>query len=1226
MGFVAICTAVYDYHPQSAGELEIKEGELLYILEKSTEDDWWKAKKKAAGDDDDEPEGLIPNNYVEEAKPISAAKALYDYSRQTDEEVSFTEDADLKVYDVSDPDWTLVGVGDDYGFVPANYIELSSAAPAAPGLPPRSPSVRSRGYSNPTAAEPDTPASPVSPARSFHSPAANLARVLGGGAPTSPTAARTISSPPPAPRQQFTPEASDEDEPAPALPRRPTSQEHSQGPLPSPPYNRAVPTLEDEASQLRSPGGFHLYNISEMVSAMGRRKKMPTTLGINIATGTIMLAPEKSRDGPQQEWTADKMTHYSIEGKHVFIELVRPSKSLDLHAGAKDTAQEIVAALGEIAGVQRSEGLREVISAASGGGSHKKGQVLYDFMAQGEDEVTVAVGDEVIVLDDTKSEEWWNVRRLKNGKEGVVPSSYIEITGFATIEPPSRSGLNAGLSVVEQNRIEEERLAKEAARADRARQEAEAARSRSEIPKRGSSLADDQPQHRRDRRDRDDRKKSRSKPDLAKVRTWTDHSGTFKVEAQFLAVADGKIHLHKVNGVKIAVPITKMSPEDLEYIEKVTNESIEEHIPVADLIKMKRRSQDPSHSSRSGASVQPKAPEQPKAPDYDWFDFFLKAGVGPHQCERYSQAMIRDSMDESVLPDITAETLRTLGIKEGDILKIMKFLDQKFGRARAPSTNGTGTNGEQAQGGLFSGAGGELRNNTRRGRPEATRTTSDTVDADAFASKDEKKGPPPEAKATPLTQVAPRDPVQSGFDDDAWTVKAPTQPARPRAASAASQSAVAPTAPPMPKQPTGATRDLTALLDGPLPAPLQPTPTPVQQPPQQLQPPPQPQQVPTPVLPTPVQQPQQTGANPGFFSQIPQQLPPQQTGFQPQPLPQLQLQPQLTAFQPQPPLNVPRQRPLPPQQASTGLALLSPPPRPTSAPQNPNQNQFGLRPLQPQLTGFPSTAAPQAAPGQSLNDLSQQRLQQQFQQLQLQAQPTGFAPAIQGGGQFGLAPQPTGYQQPQQFNQFQQPYLNGNAAGSPFADPRPSFQPQPTGFQQSPQPGGINSILPPALQPQRTGFGSPPPQPQLNGFGQGIQPQQTGFPQPQPFQPQLTAFQAQPLQQQVTGFGQPPQQNGFGNFQQSSVPPVPPLPPMPQLPTLAPLQPQKTGPAPDVKFGSQPKKLVPQPTGRRANLANACKFENLWAGSYALILTKPSCCKSIRLLISPMHQDGNVCL
>jgi hypothetical protein len=211
-----------------------------------------------------------------------------------------------------------------------------------------------------------------------------------------------------------------------------------------------------------------MYNINEMVSVMGKRKKMPTTLGINLATGTIMIAPEKARDGPEQTWTAEKMTHYSIEGKHVFVELVKPSKSVDFHAGAKDTAQEIVSALGDLAGAVRAEGLREVIVAAAGG-SQKKGQVLYDFMAQGDDEVTVAIGDEVIVIDDTKSEEWWQVRRLRNGKEGVVPSSYVEITG--SIQMPSTAGINAGRSTVEQNRLEEERLAKESLKAARREEE-----------------------------------------------------------------------------------------------------------------------------------------------------------------------------------------------------------------------------------------------------------------------------------------------------------------------------------------------------------------------------------------------------------------------------------------------------------------------------------------------------------------------------------------------------------------------------------------------------------------------------------------------------------------------------------------------------------------------------------------------------------------------------------
>lgn len=67
MAFLSICTALFDYTPQSEGELQLQEGDLVYILEKSDEDDWWKAKKRALSEDEEEPIGLIPNNYVAEA-------------------------------------------------------------------------------------------------------------------------------------------------------------------------------------------------------------------------------------------------------------------------------------------------------------------------------------------------------------------------------------------------------------------------------------------------------------------------------------------------------------------------------------------------------------------------------------------------------------------------------------------------------------------------------------------------------------------------------------------------------------------------------------------------------------------------------------------------------------------------------------------------------------------------------------------------------------------------------------------------------------------------------------------------------------------------------------------------------------------------------------------------------------------------------------------------------
>ena len=51
--------------------------------------------------------------------------------------------------------------------------------------------------------------------------------------------------------------------------------------------------------------------------------------------------------------------------------------------------------------------------------------VLYDFTADGDDELSVAEGEDLIVLE-RDSDDWWKVRNSK-GREGVVPASYVEV-------------------------------------------------------------------------------------------------------------------------------------------------------------------------------------------------------------------------------------------------------------------------------------------------------------------------------------------------------------------------------------------------------------------------------------------------------------------------------------------------------------------------------------------------------------------------------------------------------------------------------------------------------------------------------------------------------------------------------------------------------------------------------------------------------------------------------
>ena len=573
-----------------------------------------------------------------------------------------------------------------------------------------------------------------------------------------------------------------------------------------------------------------------------------------------------------------------------------------------------------------------------------------------------------------------------------------------------------------------------------------------------------------------------------------------------------------MNGVKIAVPLAKMSREDLEYVENATGLSLDDDKPLADIKRSRpsdKATKAPSpEPARSGAGA-----SADKKPEYDWFQFFLDCDIAVGLCERYAQAFLKDSMDESVLPDVDANVLRQLGLREGDIIKVMRYLDNRFGRKKSSG------DGESEAGGLFSGPGGALRNNTRKGRPAPAVQTSDVVDPKAFSAKDatndskeQVKSPAP--TASPPNGTSARS-AKSGFDDDAWDVKPSKQPP-PRAATV-SPAASGPSAPPQQPALTGSMQELSLLT-----APLQPSRTePVASTEPATQAAFQPQ-------PTGPQQPQ--GATPSFFSSV---------------------SPQATA----------RQRPLPPQTSPVHGGLVPPPGRPLSAPQTAQPSAYAPPPgMAPQMTG--ALQGRPAAPGQSLTEITQARLQQQYLANMQQQQAPTQQPMMTG--YMGQQMQPMNAMYTGAPQQYMQPMMTGSVGPSPFADPgRASqfspIQSQPTGFQQPfaggqpgfPQqsaPGGINNYLPPALEPQRTGM-------------PGIQPQQTG----------MSSFNQQP----------PPQ----------------------------PLQPQKTGPAPPVRFGVAPdaKKLTPQATGRRANLSQASESDSKHS-SQRHILTAASTSKSVWIL------------
>lgn len=266
-----------------------------------------------------------------------------------------------------------------------------------------------------------------------------------------------------------------------------------------------------------------------------------------------------------------------------------------------------------------------------------------------------------------------------------------------------------------------------------------------------------------------------------------------------------------------------MSAEDMRYVEKVTNKKSGNSAPT------RKTSEDDMPLEQRRKSLQSDAQRQPqarKAPKIDWFEFFLSAGCDVDDCTRYASSFERDKMDESILPDITDATMRSLGLREGDIIRVTKVIQQR--KPKKPDTTAqdqlsqdealarqlqdeerSGKKSSPAPN-LFAGPGGALKQPQRRGRPQPSKSSpASTVDLNAInnASDNIQRTSSPQALSPASTPVQPPQrsssalaaPATSGFDDDAWTPRpSSTKPHTPTPSAPAIRAPSAPPAPPAP--------------------------------------------------------------------------------------------------------------------------------------------------------------------------------------------------------------------------------------------------------------------------------------------------------------------------------------------------------------------------------------------------------------------------------------------
>ncbi|KAF8529197.1 hypothetical protein BU17DRAFT_36962 [Hysterangium stoloniferum] len=1033
--YIAVLKALYDYEPTSEDELQIKEDQILFLVEK-TDDEWWKVKHKPDSQEDETaPSGLVPASYLEEAVASSLVKAIYDYEAAAPGELSVIENEVLSVYD-QDEDWLLVKSerdGGKVGYVPGNYVEEVCEGPSVEN----------------DAAHiviPDSVCPPSRPVSEYVDPADRVAATAG----------------------------------------------------------------KAKADNIET------WSVSE-VDKKGKKKK--GTLG--VGNGAIFFASESDKT-PVQKWQTSDVIDMKIEkSKHLHLEIAgNMPVSLHFSVGSKDVAEAIVRKLESSRSlsngtdhdqpsirqtsppptspslsplsisvpVSTPKGKKNgasvhfaavpaVIPAPETPVDAEPGEeevemdgeaavALYDFIADNEDELSVSEGEKLVILDKVSSEEWWKCRNV-HGAEGVVPASYVE-------EQEQEQ---------EQERAAQEEMARNAERAAaeiaaqvqaRERAEKEKERKREEAERQAKAIAKAE----KERQDAD-RERERAVPKFpneGKTRIWRDHSGQWHTEAEFLGINKGKIRLHKINGVVIEVPPEKMSPDDVRYLESITGKKLSSQAPPTSRLRAKDDDDVPLALTQR-RSPRPTPPLK-KTSTIDWFEFFLNAGCEVDDCTRYASAFERDKIDEAILPDIKDSTLRSLGLREGDIIRVIKAIDQRKGKssgraddegkkaqmardeelARALQAEEDGSSSHRANlaspPNLFTGPGGTLKAQPRRGRPQPRGSAPPVnVDVSALASASEQisrtgsplvASPGATAARTASPAVNPPKPSNtlqpSGFDDDAWVI-------RPTSAPPAA-SPIAPPPPPPPPPPP-----VTESVPRAVSTPAAPTaPVASQKPSEQ-----------------PVQPPQDT-AQFDILAKIGQMRPPSV------PAPSLVARPSQFAS------STPQVISTPPQGFNAGLGVGSSPiplgqhlqnqqtglyqtngPRGPLAPVPSNQGL--LNPLIPTTTGFnqfvPTRPAsnPPMQPSQFQSSPSLPFLSTAptgFGSMNpLMSQPTGFTGMATTSNSFsGINSQPTGF-------------------GSGFGSLNPNFMP-PSGYGKPPnfnpafsQPGFNQSVQAPLMSPPK---------------------------------------------------------------------------------------------------------------------------------------------------------------
>jgi hypothetical protein len=58
------------------------------------------------------------------------------------------------------------------------------------------------------------------------------------------------------------------------------------------------------------------------------------------------------------------------------------------------------------------------------------------------------------------------------------------------------------------------------------------------------------------------------------MRIWTDNTGTYKIEAVYAGLDDGKVKLKRKDGREVAVPLDRLSEADQKLVEELRKKPV----------------------------------------------------------------------------------------------------------------------------------------------------------------------------------------------------------------------------------------------------------------------------------------------------------------------------------------------------------------------------------------------------------------------------------------------------------------------------------------------------------------------------------------------------------------------------------------------------------------------------------------------------------------------------